>query len=362
MKLNKLFFGTVVLPTLLASIYYGWIASDIYISESRFIVRSPQQQTSVLGEMLKGSGFSRAQDDSYTVQDFILSRDALKGLDEEFHIKKIYSSASIDALSRFAGFSPDDSMEEFYRYYGKRIVDLQLDSGSSIATLVTRAFSAEDAYRINQRLLEMSEKLINQLNERAQQDMIRFSLREVEEAEAKAKEAALNLAEYRNQKGVLDPEKESVIPQQEIAKLEDELIATKTEISQLETLAVHTPQLPTLRQRVKLLEREIRKVTTSIAGGTGEHSLASKASEYKRLALEKEFTDKMLASALSGLEQTRNEAQRKQLYLERIVQPSKPDMAMEPRRLRTILAVFVLGLMAWGILTMLVAGIKEHQA
>ena len=69
----------------------------------------------------------------------------------------------------------------------------------------------------------------------------------------------------------------------------------------------------------------------------------------------------MLASAMSGLEQTRDEAQRKQLYLERIVQPSKPDMAMEPRRLRMVFIVFFLGLVAWGILTMLITGIKEHQ-
>ena len=69
----------------------------------------------------------------------------------------------------------------------------------------------------------------------------------------------------------------------------------------------------------------------------------------------------MLASAMSTLEQARNEAQRQQLYLERIAQPSKPDEAMEPRRLRGVAAVFVLGLVAWGILTMLIAGIKEHQ-
>ena len=62
----------------------------------------------------------------------------------------------------------------------------------------------------------------------------------------------------------------------------------------------------------------------------------------------------MLASALATLEQARNEAQRKQLYIERIVQPIKPDEAMEPRRFRGIFATLMLGLVAWGILTMLI--------
>ena len=69
----------------------------------------------------------------------------------------------------------------------------------------------------------------------------------------------------------------------------------------------------------------------------------------------------MLSSAMSTLEQARNEAQRKQLYLERIVQPNLPDQAMEPRRLRNILAVFLIGLITWGVSAMLVAGIREHQ-
>ena len=93
----------------------------------------------------------------------------------------------------------------------------------------------------------------------------------------------------------------------------------------------------------------------------GDRSLANKAAEYQRLALDREFADKQLGSALASLEQARNEAQRKQLYLERIVQPSKPDMAMEPRRIRGVFTTLVLGLIAWGILSMLMAGVKEHQ-
>jgi len=49
------------------------------------------------------------------------------------------------------------------------------------------------------------------------------------------------------------------------------------------------------------------------------------------------------------------------VYLERIAQPSKPDIAMEPRCLRSIFATLMLGLLAWGVLGMLIAGVREHQ-
>jgi capsular polysaccharide transport system permease protein len=60
------------------------------------------------------------------------------------------------------------------------------------------------------------------------------------------------------------------------------------------------------------------------------------------------------------LELARNEAQRQQLYLERISAPSLPDAAMEPRRVRSVIAVFLLGLVLWGVLTLTVAAVREH--
>jgi len=236
---------------------------------------------------------------------------------------------------------------------------VQLDSTSSISTLTARAFTAEDAFRINEQLLEMGEALVNQLNERGRKDLIRFATDEVRDAEKKAKAADLSLSAYRNQKGVIDPERQSSIQLQQIAKLQDELIATQAQLTQLQTFTKNNPQIPSLQQQVQSLRQAIDAETNRVAGG--DRSLANKAAAYQRLALEREFADKQLSSALVSLEQARNEAQRKQLYLERIVQPSKPDMAMEPRRIRNVFATFVLGLIAWGILTMLLAGVREHQ-
>lgn len=357
---NRLLLLTVVLPTGLAAFYYGVLASDVYTSESRFVVRSPERSiASPLGALFKGSGFSRSQDDSYTVQDFMLSRDALKKIDEQQGIGKAFASATVDRLSRFAGLDGDNSFEALHLYYKKKI-DIQLDSLSSISTLTVRAFTPEDAHRINEQLLQMSEALVNQLNERGRKDMIQYAAAEVAEAASRAKITSLALAQYRNDKGVIDPEKQAAIPLQQIAKLQDEVIATKFQILQLEKVAKDNAQLPVLRQRAQLLVGEIQAATAQVVGG-GDRSLASKATEYQRLALEKEFADKMLASTMVALEQARSEAQRKQLYLERIVQPSKPDAALEPRRVRAILTVFLLGLVAMGILSMLITGIKEHQ-
>ncbi len=357
--MNRLFLFTVALPTALAVLYFGVVASDVYISESRFVVRSPDRQAATgLGALLKGVGFSRSQDDSYTVHDYVLSRDALTEINEKLGVAKAFASSEVDIFSRFGGLDFDSSFEALHRYYQKK-VDMQQDSASSISTLTVRAYRAQDAQSINQKLLELSEGLVNRLNERGRQDLIRSAASEVADAETKSKAAAQALSAYRSAKGVVDPERQATVQLQQVAKLQDELIATKTQLAQLKAFTPENPQIQALQLRAKTLQAEMDLETNKVTGG--ERSLANKAADFQRFALEREFADKQLASALASLELARNEAQRKQVYIERIAQPSLPDVAMEPRRFRGILATFVLGLVAWGILTMLLAGVREHQ-
>jgi capsular polysaccharide transport system permease protein len=59
------------------------------------------------------------------------------------------------------------------------------------------AFTPQDAKRINEQLLSMSEHFVNQVNARALDDSIRFAAGVVKEAELKAKQAALAAANVR---------------------------------------------------------------------------------------------------------------------------------------------------------------------
>ncbi|MEI7787726.1 MAG: hypothetical protein WCI23_03690 [Chlorobiaceae bacterium] len=358
-KINSLFLGTVIIPTILSIIYFGFIASDIYISESRFVVRNPERQIPTgLGAIIQGAGFSRSQDDTYNVQEFMLSRDALSKINHQINLREAFARSGIDIFSRFNALGLDNSIEALFRFYQNH-VEINLNTSSSIAVLKVKAFNTDDAYRMNEMLLQMGEQFINRLNERGRQDLIRFASSEVDIAVEKAKAAARKLSEFRNQQGIFDPEKQSGLQLLQISKLQDELIASKTQLSQVQAFTPDSPQLPALKNRIGSIQALIESEMAKVAGGGT--SLTSKAVEYEMLALERAVADKQLAAAMASLEQARSDAQRKQLYLERIVQPNKPDIAIEPYRLRGILSVFLLGLVVWGILTMLIAGVREHH-
>ncbi len=354
-----LFWLAVGLPTILGAIYFGLVASDVYISESRFVVRSPQRQSQsgFVGAFLQGTGFSRSQDDTYSVHDYILSRDALTELDKVLALKKAYSSSDADFINRFPGLDWDNSFEAFFRYYRTR-VSIDYDTVSSISVLRVRAFAAEDAKKTNDLLLKMGERLVNNLNDRSRQDLIKFAEREVQLSEEKAKETASALSVFRGKQSVFDPDKQSAIQLLGIAKLQEELIATEAKLAQVKSLSPNNPQVSVLAATVTNLQNSIRAETGKVTGGSS--SLTGKSVEFERLQLERSFAEKQLASAMASLETARSEAQRKQLYLERLVQPNLPDKSVEPRRIRSLITVFIIGLVAWGILTLLIASIREH--
>jgi capsular polysaccharide transport system permease protein len=358
-RTDGLFVVTVLLPTLLAAIYYGLVASDVYISESRFVVRNPQRATQAtgLGALLQGSGFTRSQDDTYSVHDFARSRDALHELDNKLQLRKAYANPAIDVVGRFPGLDWDDSFEALHRYYQKHVT-IDYDTTSSISVLSVRAYSAGDARAINDLLLQMSERLVNNLNNRSRQDLISVAEGEVLGAENKAKAAALALSAYRADRAVFDPNAQSALQLQGVAKLQEELLASESQLAQIRLVAPSNPQIAPLVNRVEGLRKAMAAETGKVIGIGA--SLTAKAPVYDRLQLEKTFADRQLGSALASLETARSDASRKQLYLERLVQPNLPDMAMEPRRLRSVLMVLVLGLICWGVLSLVLASIKEH--
>ena len=357
-SVNVILWCTVIIPTALAVIYFGLIASDVYISESRFVVRSPQRQTQTgLGALLQGTVFSRSQDDTYSVHDFVLSRDALKELDDQLAVRKAYASRDADFINRFPGLNWDDSFEAFHRYYRDRVT-LDYDTVSSITILKVRAFTADDSKKINDLLLKMGERLVNNLNDRSRQDLIKTAELEVAVGEEKVTRAAVALAGFRNNQSVFDPDKQSALQLQGVSKLQEELVLTETQLAQIQRVSPNNPQVSSLRSRVETLRRAIANETAKVAGGGS--SLTSKSAAFERFTLDKVFAEKQLAAALTALESARSEALRKQLYLERLVQPNLPDKAVEPRRIRSVIMVFVLGLVAWGVISLLVASIKEH--
>lgn len=358
-KVNWLFVFTVVIPTALAILYFALIASDVYVSESRFVVRSPDKPSVTgIGVLLKGAGFSNAGDEIYAADDYIQSRDALRALNRDGSVTRAYSNRNVSMADRFNPLGWDGSFEALFDYFRKKI-RVDYDSTSAITTLSVRAYTPQDAQKFNQQLLALAEETVNRLNRRGRVDVVELAEQEVQAAQQAEQQAAIGLAQFRNASGIIDPEKQAAVQLQMVSKLQDELISSRVQLLQLRAMAPENPQIPVLQTRVAGLAREIDRQLGFVAGSS--RSLSATAVRYQRLQLDRDFAEKRLAAAMASLQDAKAEARRKQAYVEHIAEPNRPDEALEPRRLRGIFATLVLGLIAWAILTMLVAGVREHH-
>jgi capsular polysaccharide transport system permease protein len=357
-KLDPLFATLVILPTLLAALYFGMFASDVYVSESRFIVRSPTKPNlSPLGVVLSGGNIVGASEESAAVSEFLVSRQALGTINHDGFVTRAWGNDAVFRLDRFGGLW-SDTAEDLFDYYLGQVTALDADK-TMVTVLTVEAFDPQSAQTINRRLLEASEVLVNDLSTRARRDGIAFAEAELARARTAAQGAAIALAAYRDAEGVIDPELQANAGLQMIGKLQDQLIAAQTQLLQLETYTPQASQIPYLRTQIRKLEAEIRVQTAQLAGGRG--SLSATSVRYQELRLASEYAEKQLAIALTAYQEAQAEARRKQAYVERIAQPSLPDDAAFPRRLRGVLATFVLGLLAWGVAAMLLVGVREHR-
>jgi capsular polysaccharide transport system permease protein len=360
LRRHFLFVLIVLLPTCGASVYYGLIASDVYVSESRFLVRSPQHQapSGLVGQLLQSTGLTpHTQDDTYSVRDYILSRDALKELDQKLDMRKVYSNRDVNPIDRFPGLWFNRSFERFYLYYGKHI-GVEYDPVSSISILTVHAFTAADAYNINHALLDLSESLVNTLNDRSRRDLISFADNEVKLASDKAKDAAVALLAYRSNQAVFEPEKQAALQLEGVAKIQQQLVVTEMQLAQVKKLSPDNPQIRALITLVDSLREAIASEASKVTSARG--SFSARTPNFERLALDVEFADKQLGLALAGLESARAEALQKQLYLETLVQPSLPDKAMEPKRFRSVFTFLIISMVGWAVTSILIASVREH--
>ena len=172
--------------------------------------------------------------------------------------------------------------------------------------------------------------------------------------------AAANLTDYRTKNGVFDLNAQTQVQMGLVSKLQDELIAIQTQLDQVRAVTPENPQIPGLSAREQSLRKEIAQQSGRIAGGNSR-SLSQQAAGYQRVVLENDLAQKQLAAAIASFESAKAEADRQQLYLEVIAQPSQPDLEQKPKRLYNIVATFLIGLMLYGILSLLLASIREHK-
>ncbi len=354
-----LFLSLVVAPAIAAMLYFGVIAADRFVSESKFVIRAPGASASVgVGMLMRGETSNRVADDTHAVNAFMMSRDAAAELARDHGLRDVMSRPEGDIFARFPNFYTRTNDEKFFEAY-KRFVDVRVDPSTGISTLKVSAFRPGDAIRTAEALLNSGERFINQLRERSTRDEITFAISLVEEARTQLEGVIQRLANYRNEQQTLNPQEETTSRLAALTKLATEISQLEAGLAQQIAMAPQSPGISPLREKIRSLRDELARQRYILVGDEG--SMASKFQGYELLMVERELASRALVEAVVRMEAARQEGQRQGLYLQRIVEANLPDYPGSPYRFLGVLISIMIALVLFWLFKNILRLTLEHR-
>ena len=354
----KLLLAAVLLPSLLSLLYFGLLASPMYIAEARFAVRGADSSSTTggLAAMFLPSGASVGAD-AHIVAEYIQSPDIMEAIDGDMAIFKHCSSRARVPLSRLA---TDATRDERLTYW-KWAVKPSFDPETGIIALSVKAYDPVMAKRLAEAVLAKSEALVNTMNRRAKDDAITLAMAEVSTAEQRVSKAQEAMRAFRDRSGMLDPASTAGGLQGIVSQLESEAVKVRAEIAQAHTfMSKNAPTLVGLRARLEAVEKQLAQEKLRLAGEARPGSLTSFAGEYEGLQTENEFARQQLVSAMTSLEAARVKAEAKSRYVVAFQIPALPDESLYPLPFLFTAYVFVGSLVLVGLCSLIIAAVREH--
>jgi len=192
---------------------------------------------------------------------------------------------------------------------------------------------------------------------------LRVAGEELDKAGRRYAEALVALRSLRESESTVDPEKsiEEAVKTL-VAALREKLGLERDLAASLTMVSANAPQLKGLRDRIAALDAQVKGMSDALAGGaTTSRSAASAISRFEEKELERRFSEKLLEIVTDGFAAARIEAERQHLYVTTFVDPQLPESPEFPRRGSNIALVGLLCFIAWCIMLLIVATIKDHK-
>jgi capsular polysaccharide transport system permease protein len=357
-RLAKRLGAFVVLPTVLAAIYYAAIATSQFESYAIFSVQSSEMRPSLgVDGLLAGLASTGTGHDALAVRDYVLSRDMLSRLDKEQGFISHYKASGNDFFSRLSG---DASFEDAYEYFGRKLY-ADYDQVSGSVTLRVRAFTPEKSRAIARAALDYSEEMVNRLSERERRDRTAYAEAEVKKAESRLATARKAIVELQQKHEDFNPLQSATAAMTIRTGLEAELAKARAELMQLRSFMQDSaPQVLAAGEKVKSLSAQVAGESRKLVDPTKPNGLNNSFADFEAAMVEKEFAQKAYESSMATLEVARADADRQHRYVAVIATPSLPDESTYPHRIRSVLTAFLVSFLIWGVLTMMAAAVKEH--
>ncbi len=346
----------VLAPVAVLGYFWVAVASDRYVSGAGFSVRSIEQGggADLLGGLTGMASAGSTSSDSYMVMEFLESRAMVERVEARKTFTEMFSRSDVDPIFRMSRAS---GIEDKVAYWRSRI-ETSYDASSGIVEFEVEAFTREDARLLADTVLEEASTLVNKLSENARNESVANAEAEVRRAEDRLRKAMIDLRQFRDAHGDVDPTATAAAQLEIDTQVEAEITDLRARISVLAPkVSAKAPRLVMMRERLQSLESQIASAKDSEAK---QDDISSRLEKYETITIEKQFAQQAYTTALSSLEKARVKADGQQRYLAVFSDPATPEIALRPQRLLNILLMTVCAIALWGIGVLVVYSVRDH--
>ncbi|WP_439141820.1 capsule biosynthesis protein [Planktotalea sp.] len=343
----------VCLPVMISAWYLWARAADQYASTFAFSIRSeePSSGLELLGGIagISGSGAS----DSDILYDYLKSQQLVEQMQDALNLSALWSKPLNDPV--FA-YDSSGSIEDLHMHWGQ-MVDISLDSTRGIIEVRARAFSPLEAQDIGAQILRKSEDLINQINNIAAEDSVRYALDDLQRTKARLANARGALTEFRILNEIVDPSFDFGAQSSLMASLEAQLSETQIEIDILSANTRRSDtrlnQAQTHKNVLQLRIDEERTKRVLGAADSGNQNRAQIFGEYERLVVDVEFAEQSYQAARASFETAVSDARRNTRYLAAHIFPTIAEQSLFPKRGLILSLIALAAFLFWALLSLI---------
>ena len=112
---------------------------------------------------------------------------------------------------------------------------------------------------------------------------------------------------------------------------------------------------------LKNAELQMKKEANALSEFQKNKNKDANLAEYQQILINNTVAKQQFEAATLSLRNAQVEITKKQLYLERIEQPSVSDVSFKPARTYYTISTFIISLIIYGIFNLIIAGIREHK-
>lgn len=331
------FIVIVACPLIVASVYWGLVATEQYSTETKFALRAGESSMlDALGGSLAGASLGQQLQDTQIVANYIRSRTMVETLESEFGLRRIFARPEVDRLSRF---DRRDSIEDLEKYWRRR-VDTTIEQLSGIITVNVRAFTPEDSMALMTKVVELSERLVNDLSTRSRRDALEQAKKELTRSEQRLKAATAAMRDTRDAEGVIDAAAAAESINSVISALRLDLSHAEESLAvQGGSIAPDAPHVKILNARIQSLKDQIAYYSNQIAGAKSGRrksgdggNMAGRLENLSRQQVELDLAQQQYALAAVSFETARVDMETQQAYLVSFLRPTPAEKATYPRR------------------------------